>query len=364
MENYGEILRHTREEKHLEIETIVRETSISQRYLEALESEEAHVFPSEPYLIGFLKNYAEYLGLNSKQIVSLYNAKKIQEAPPPAALTAHERPKFLIPLLIVLGVAVVAAGVFALVSVIKAHRPQTATPNVALDKPSASKKYELSEEPFSGRVFKNDQFVLGMEGGNVVLTVAQTTDVFGIETPAGVQFVELSEQMEMDANGDSMPDLVVYVKDLSAKGNDHGAEVNIMIKNASNAAIADSDESQIQSTADLPKDKKWTEILSDTRAYPFTLNVTFRAGCLFRYRTDRKDTVEDYLANGDVLNLTASNALRVWMSNGNTAKLQVVANGKNYDLPLSKAGAVVAEDIKWIKDTTDGKFRLVVLELD
>ena len=356
MENYGEILRHTREEKHLEIETIVRETSISQRYLEALESEEAHVFPSEPYLIGFLKNYAEYLGLNSKQIVSLYNAKKIQEAPPPAALTAHERPKFLIPLLIVLGVAVVAAGVFALVSVIKAHRPQTATPNVALDKPSASKKYELSEEPFSGRVFKNDQFVLGMEGGNVVLTVAQTTDVFGIETPAGVQFVELSEH--------SMPYLVVYVKDLSAKGNDHGAEVNIMIKNASNAAIADSDESQIQSSADLPKDKKWTEILSDTRAYPFTLNVTFRAGCLFRYRTDRKDTVEDYLANGDVLNLTASNALRVWMSNGNTAKLQVVANGKNYDLPLSKAGAVVAEDIKWIKDTTDGKFRLVVLELD
>ena len=364
MENYGEILKKSREEKHLDIETIVRETSISQRYLEALEKEEAHIFPSEPYLIGFLKNYAEYLGLNSKQIVSLYNAKKIQEAPPPAELTAHERPKFLIPLFVVLGLAVLSGGGFALFTFIKSHMPKAAEANIALDKPSASKKYELTEEPFSGRVFKHDQFVLGTEKGNVTLTVAQTTDVFGIETPVGVQYVELSEQVEIDANGDSMPELIIYVKDLSAKGNDHGAEVNIMLKDASNAAIADSDESQIQSTAELPKDKKWTEILADTRAYPFTLNVNFRAGCLFRYRTDRKETVEDFLANGDVLNLTASNALRVWMSNGNTAKLQVVANGKNYDLPLSKAGEVVAEDIKWIKDTTDGKFRLVILDLE
>mgnify|MGYP005605425407 CR=1 FL=1 len=34
-----------------------------------------------------------------------------------------------------------------------------------------------------------------------------------------------------------------------------------------------------------------------------------------------------------------------------------------YDLDIGKAGQVVAQDIKWIKDT-DGKYKLVVIELD
>lgn len=361
MENYGKLLRLSREEKHLEIENIVRETSISQRYVEALENEKTDEFPSEPYLIGFLKIYADYLGLDKEKIVALYHAKKIQEAPVPEGLTAHERPKFLIPLIIFLAVLIFASGIFAIVKFIKS-RPVEVSPESVLAKPVEIKKMELSEEPFTGRVQKNDQFVLGTETGNIILTVAQTTDVFGLETPVGIQYVELSEQVEMDVNGDSMPELIVYVKDLSSKSNDHGAEINIMLKDASNAAIAEPDESIIQNAEELAK-SKWTEILADTRAYPFTLNVTFRAGCLFRYRADRKEVIEDFLSNGEVLNLTASNGIRVWMSNGNTAKLQIVANGRNYDLPLSKAGEVVAEDIKWIKDS-DGKYKLVVIDLD
>jgi len=362
MENYGELLRTSREEKHLDIETIVRETSISQRFLEALENEEAHVFPSEAYLIGFLKNYADYLGLDKEKIISLYNAKKIQLTPTPIELTAHERPKFLIPLIIVVVILILAGGVFGAIYYLKS-RPKPVDPAVALEKPVATKKYELTEQPFSQRVFKGDQIVLGTEKGNVILTVAQTTDIFGISTPVGTQYVELSEQVEMDIDGDSMPELIVFVKDLSAKKNDHGADVNIMLKSAANAAIATPDESLILNADEISKDKKWVEIIADTRAYPFTVNATFRAGCLFRYRADRKETIEDFLANGEVLNLTASNGLRLWISNGITVKLQISANGRSYDLPLSKAGEVVTEDIKWIKDT-DGKYKLVVIDLD
>ena len=61
--------------------------------------------------------------------------------------------------------------------------------------------------------------------------------------------------------------------------------------------------------------------------------------------------------------MTASNGVRMWISNGNTVKLQVIANGKTYDLGLTKAGQVVVQDIRWIKDT-DGKYKLVVSELD
>lgn len=61
--------------------------------------------------------------------------------------------------------------------------------------------------------------------------------------------------------------------------------------------------------------------------------------------------------------VTANNGVRVWMSNGNTVKFTVVADTKNYDLEIGKAGQVLVEDIKWVRDS-EGKYRLVVVELD
>ena len=361
MESYGELLKNAREARHLDIETTARETSISKQWLEAMENEDPNQFPGEPYFVGFLKSYAGYLGLDSERMVALFNAKKIQETPTPAALTAKERPRFVVPLIVFLILALLGGGAFALWKYLP--RTEEIDPLALLEKPVVSKKYELTEKPFAGRVFKNDQFVLGTEKGNIILTVAQTTDIFGLETPAGIQFVELSEQVEMDSDGDSIPEIVVYVKDVSAKSNDRGAEVNIMLKSAKNAAISSPDESLILKAEELPRNQTIVEILSDTRAYPFTVQVTFRAPCLFRYRPDLKETVEDFLTNGDVLNVTASNAFRLWMSNGNTAKIQLIANSRTYELAVPKAGEVIAQDIKWIKDT-DGKYKLVVIDLD
>ena len=86
MESFGEILRTTRESKGIDIPKAERETSISKEYIIALETENVSAFPGEPYLIGFLRNYSEYLGLDSKNLISLYKAKMIQEAPIPEGL--------------------------------------------------------------------------------------------------------------------------------------------------------------------------------------------------------------------------------------------------------------------------------------
>ena len=362
MESYGEILRKSRTEKQIELETIARETSITKEYLEALEKEEENIFPGEPYLIGFLKNYADYLDVDKEHILALYNAKKIQETPPPLALTAREKPKFLIPLIVTLcvlfiGGAGVALGIMFKDKLIKYEEEK------ALAQDTQFKKYELTEKPFSGRLYKSDQLIMGSEKGNIFLTVVETEGIFGLDTPAGVQYIELSEELEIDVDGDSTPELIVYVSDVSQKNTNRGAEVKIMLKDSSNIAIASPDENQIPNAEDLPKEQSRTEVFSDTRAYPFTINATFRGGCLFRYRPDRKETIEDYFANGDIISITASNGVRIWISNGNAAKLQVVANGKSYDLPVPHAGEVVAQDIKWIKDT-DGRYKVVIVDID
>lgn len=362
MESYGAILKKAREEKNLDYEAVYRETSISKEFLKGLEDEDSLIFPGEPYLIGFLKNYADFLGLDSAHLITLYHAKKLQESPPPAALTKREKPAFLVPLLIGIGV-VVFAGLVTLAVVLVGKSKAKQAENVEVIQGNTFKKYELTGKIFEGRVFKGDQLILGSDKGNVILTVAETQGIFALETPAGVQYVELSEEVEMDVDGDSRPEIIVYVSDVSQKNVERGAEVRIMLKDMSSAAVAAPDAAQIPSAEDLPKDKTMTEIFSDTRAYPFTLNAVFRAGCLMRYRPDRKETVEDYFANGDVVNITASNGIKVWLSNGNSVKFQVVANGKSYDLGVLKAGAVAAQDIKWIKDT-DGRYKVVVVDMD
>ncbi|MBQ4379039.1 MAG: helix-turn-helix domain-containing protein [Treponema sp.] len=362
MESYGQILKTAREQKGLELESIARETSITREYLQALENEEESVFPGEPYLVGFLQNYSEYLEVDTNHVLTLYHAKKLQEAPPPLALTARERPKFVIPLIVSIIALLLISGGIVLGIFLRAKFAEKQDED-SKNHETEFKKYELTDKAFTGRLFKNDQLIMGSDKGNIFLTVAETEGIFGLETPAGVQYVELSEELELDVDGNSVPELIVYVSDVSQKNVDRGAEVKIMLKNSSNVAVASPDENQIPNAEDLPKEQTRTEIFSDTRAYPFTINATFRGGCLFRYRPDRKETVEDYFASGDIINITASNGVRVWISNGNAVKLQVVANGKTYDLAVPRAGEVIAEDIKWIKDT-DGRYKVVIVDVD
>ena len=66
MRSLGDKLKSTRETKGYTFDYISRETNIDTRYLEALETENFAVFPGEPYLQGFLRNYGEYLGLTRR----------------------------------------------------------------------------------------------------------------------------------------------------------------------------------------------------------------------------------------------------------------------------------------------------------
>lgn len=361
MDSYGAQLKKAREAKGLDFEIIARETSIKREFLEALEKEDSAVFPGSPYLIGFLHNYAEYLGVDSDAVISLYHAKEIQEAPVPTGLIVKQKPSYFVPL-VVAGCVATALILFFTIFFVVRHNEKVANRNVAVGKNAVSHQYELTEKPFNGRLYKSDQIILNTKNGKVILTVANTLKSLSIETPVGMQYINLSEELELDVDGDSQPELIVYVSDISSTDESRGAEVRLMLK-AGGEAVAKVDADLIPEIAEIPENTNRFVILEDTRAYPFTINASFRAGCLFRYRCDRKDVVEDYLASGDTVTMTASNAVRVWISNGNTVKLQVVADSKSYDLEVSKAGQVVAEDIKWIKDT-DGKYKLVVFELD
>lgn len=72
MQTVGEILRSEREKKGLTIKEIEIATSIRTVYITAIEEGNYGIIPGEVYLKGFIRNYANFLGLDSQQIIDLY----------------------------------------------------------------------------------------------------------------------------------------------------------------------------------------------------------------------------------------------------------------------------------------------------
>ncbi|MGZ3589502.1 MAG: helix-turn-helix domain-containing protein [Thermodesulfobacteriota bacterium] len=73
VEHYrGRELKELRERMGLELETVSKETKINLKILESLEEETFEKLPALVYLKGFLKSYAQALGLDPQKVVEGY----------------------------------------------------------------------------------------------------------------------------------------------------------------------------------------------------------------------------------------------------------------------------------------------------
>jgi hypothetical protein len=88
----GNSLREARLRQGLEIPRIEAETKIRGKYLRALEEEQFEVLPGDTYVKGFLRTYADYLGLDGQLYLDEYNSRfAAAEEIPFAQSTAPKR---------------------------------------------------------------------------------------------------------------------------------------------------------------------------------------------------------------------------------------------------------------------------------
>jgi hypothetical protein len=69
----GRIFREAREAKNITYKQVDQDLKIKPRFIEALEDENFDMFPSVPMMRGFIRNYAEYLGMDSGEVLSMYD---------------------------------------------------------------------------------------------------------------------------------------------------------------------------------------------------------------------------------------------------------------------------------------------------
>ena len=75
METVGEHLKRVRKTCGYSIDDVARVTRINLRYLEAIENDDFSRLPEDIFILGFLRSYARFLGINEQEIISRFKEK-------------------------------------------------------------------------------------------------------------------------------------------------------------------------------------------------------------------------------------------------------------------------------------------------
>ncbi|HUI89201.1 MAG TPA: helix-turn-helix transcriptional regulator [Anaerolineales bacterium] len=79
-ESIGSKLKQSRESRHLSIAQVAEQTRVRSHYLEALENDDLSAIPSQVQARGFLRIYAEFLGLNLDELSARTRSAESQPA--------------------------------------------------------------------------------------------------------------------------------------------------------------------------------------------------------------------------------------------------------------------------------------------
>ncbi|MCX7568598.1 DUF4115 domain-containing protein [Tumebacillus sp. DT12] len=83
MQEIGNELKRLREQKGCSLEEVQQATKIRSRYLEAIEEGDLSALPGMVYARGFIKSYAEYLGVNGQELLEQHGLAADVQSPPP-----------------------------------------------------------------------------------------------------------------------------------------------------------------------------------------------------------------------------------------------------------------------------------------
>ncbi|MFP4373664.1 MAG: helix-turn-helix domain-containing protein [Spirochaetaceae bacterium] len=364
MESIGEKLRTTRSQKGYSLEQVARDTHIAKRFIEALESEDFDVFPGEPYLLGFLRTYSEFLDLDSQEMVTLYKNLKIQEQPAPIdELIVKKSPRpFVIAGLAALILAGLAVGGYYLVraGVFSGRNGQGATEQAAEEEQSredeeantAGREFVLQEQILEQRFAEGDVVRVPVEENEYPISVSEVGDgAVNVTTIAGSTQLEPNNEQMLDVDQDGRGDIRVLVREIN--NGDSPPTLVMRLDRVVQSPVASGGVAEGQTTTantepigetDIPERQRSARVISEfDERDEFTVEIEFRGYSWFRYEVDGDQREEQYLQEGDTFRTTAQEEFRLWLSNGGVASLQV--DGRPVD--LGDPGEVVTALISW-----------------
>jgi cytoskeletal protein RodZ len=369
----SEKLKAAREAKGYSIEHVSRETNIARRYIEALEDGDFSQFPAEAYLIGFLKNYGEYLALDGNELQAQYRMHKIQEQPIPVEQLLKEPSRMPRIAIGVVSTVFAAMLIFAVVFYIVGRAGSEGGDEVRAARANAV--YQLDEGILEQRLYAGDAVQIARAGGSAwELVLQKIGDIVTLGSPDGELLLNLNDTVTADINSDGLPDVQIIASDFLPNKPETGVLLRIeMPKTAAAATAGGAGAGMPEEAPPVPAASELGNQATNSQAiftgntpYPFTLQVRFQAYCMMRWeilREANQGRNERYFVKGDELNIQAQNGVRLWISNAAAVKTQVIGGGRTVAIEFGGSGEVIVADVTWMRDT-DGRYKLIQTRLE
>lgn len=136
----GAYLRQVREDSRLSLEDVAAKTLIQPRLLRAIETGELHHLPEPVYIQGFIKRYADSLGLDGNDVAEAFPTEKVMRVPNQDSWkdspAAQLRPLHLY----IAYIALIMASVSLLSYIVGRSAPMTALPGSRSGGPQAAEQ--------------------------------------------------------------------------------------------------------------------------------------------------------------------------------------------------------------------------------
>ena len=386
MKSIGEHLRTAREEKGYSFDQVVHDTNISREYIHALEEDNFDFFPAEAYLIGFLRNYSEYLGLDPSKMVGIYKNFKISEEPVPMDLLLGKKktaavkkekpedapskeglPRWLIPVLASVALIAVAAVLFLPSLLGRNDSDDTVVEEEkvsSVGEISGPREFFLTENTLDINVSDGDAVKVstGARMLTFLVSLSESNQLISYTDLSGNRGEILLEQggEQVVLIGDQVG-VYFFVKNASPSAATIIAQkVSVDEPEVSSEPEAVAEETTVADVpAAVPVTRSTDRIVIMTETYPkaYTIDALFRGDGLFRYETDGQGRVERFYQAGERLKIDANRNLLLWASNAGSVDLKV--SGK--EIKIGENGQVVVRSVKWVKNNETGKYELVVV---
>ncbi len=374
MESIGEKLRSAREAKKISIKDVVKDTNITPIYLEALEEEDFEKFPSETYLIGFLRSYAEYLKLDAEEMIQAYRGHKIGESITPLEeLTKPTREPLTAVLFSLAGryrniffVGFIAIAVLLVIwgvkSIFTSDVDITAGDSIAniRDEYNAQKKgakidkihpLQLHNDRGFVLLYKNEavQFLVGKKEVVFLLKKIDDKSVIIEMLPDGKDIsIEMSKTALMPVEG-SPREINATLKGLTEKRAKIMVDLGKSLKKEEGDIAGDTPKREEQDTTSVTaQNKKNLKIIFEAQ---------FIQKSFIELYLDGNKVKRGFVAAGTSERWEASETIQVKV--GNAGGLQARINGRTF--VFGKAGQVANKVITWKKDITNpNRYHIIV----
>lgn len=367
MESIGEKLRQTRESRKLSLKDVSLETNLAPTFIEALEDEDFDKFPSETYILGFLKTYSEFLKIDADEMIQLYKGYKIGEsATPIEELTRPTVSPFIINIksyyekyrnyLYFGGIAL--ASLLLIWGIWK-----VSSSGVDIDESDSvtkiKKEYEDSQNSSIKNIkslqLANDKgFTLVYKGEAVQFLVENKEVVFLLKEVANNKVILSFLNEDKDLPLDLDQQATVTVKDcpreilLTLKGLTE-SRAKIMVELGKTLAVEQKPEDINKGVTPVSEGDNTKVIAQNNKSLKIVFEVKFIQKSFIEIYLDGNRKQRGFMPAGTLQKWEASENIQVKI--GNAGGIKATINGKEY--VFGRAGQVANKTITWKKDVAN-----------